>query len=728
MRKLRVMFYCTSEHEKTQAEKVAARLGESVEPVMAGVPFGPSAIAVAGRARRVEAPVVTWEWRLGLLVRRISHDLPLPLRVITALPFLLAIALLTIVRQVVLMRHPRAVLPSIAALGAFVLALDPLRKARARQMWQRSRFWTSKTGIRHSYRVFAWQLRQAFRRIRGHIPARRLLLALIAPWAGKGRARRFVRQTKRSIKLVGGLPSRLRGRRQHVWRHATRRRRVLAITASWGGRWRARRYIYTARRIVRLPRGVGLWASKVRGRRAQRALLRRRVVRRRVLALVAPWTGKWAARRYFRQFRHMNRLYRKHRPDWVTYFAHLKDTRALKAQFTALLEDESPDALVLFEDNIGGWTRIIAGAAADQRIAYFVLPLTIPNPKEPAAFYRGQPSHMISGTLARFIAARWPKWSYEHEGVAMLRLPAPEILSMHYLRLDTPQPWVLNTGSAEAICIESEAMLRHYRGLGFAEGQLVVTGSLVDDTLDAMHRDREARRQALLAEHGLDPARPLFLVGFPPDQYTSPDTSPFEFESFEQLIDAWGAALAPVLAQANVIIKPHPRLAAWRLRPLKAAGLTLSTAPTEELVPLADVYIASISATIRWALALGIPVVNYDCYRYRYGDFDAAAGLVTVEHLSDFQSAVAALARDPAHRAAMTARQAADAHNWGMIDGHFGDRLLHLLRARAHVRAESTPRALQNEGDALDDQDVLPLPPVSISAINSRIAEGQPRA
>ncbi|HEX2727126.1 MAG TPA: hypothetical protein VHN20_15005, partial [Beijerinckiaceae bacterium] len=612
MRKLRIMFYCTSEHEKAQAEKVSARLGDSVAPIMAGVPFGPSAIAVAARGPRL-APTATdtWEWRLGVHIRRISRGLPLPVRIVAALPFLLAVVMVSFAQQVLRRRPAGAMASRIASLMAFVLELDPAGRARARQIWRRCRFLTSRAALRHSARVLAWRLRVAFARVRACIPAQRLLLGAIAPWVGKGRARRFVQRAKRRVRRMRRLPPYLSKPRRG--RRIMARRWVLAAATPWAGQWPARRYVHAARRVVRFPREARRWASNLSARPTRR----RRPVRRRVLALIVPWTGKWAARHYVRQVRDMNKLYRRHRPDWMTYFAQLREKWALKAQFTALLTEEQPDALVIFEDNVGGWTRIIAGAAADRRIAYFVLPLTIPNPKEPAAFYRNQPSHIISGALARFVAARWPQWTYEYDGVAMLRLPAPEILSMHSLRLDPPQPWVLNTGSAEVICIESEAMLRHYRALGFAEGQLAVTGSLVDDTLHAVRRTRPARREALLAPYGLDPGRPLFVVGFPPDQFTSPDTSPFEFKSFDTLVQAWGEALAPALAHANVIVKPHPRLATWRLASLKAAGLVVTSAPTEELVPLADVYIASISATIRWALGLGIPVVNYDCYRYR---------------------------------------------------------------------------------------------------------------
>ena len=59
---------------------------------------------------------------------------------------------------------------------------------------------------------------------------------------------------------------------------------------------------------------------------------------------------------------------------------------------------------------------------------------------------------------------------------------------------------------------------------------------------------------------------------------------------------------------------------------------------TAELVPLCDVFVASISSTIRWAIACGKPVVNYDVYRYRYTDFIGVEGVLTCEEQDEFVS------------------------------------------------------------------------------------------
>ena len=75
-----------------------------------------------------------------------------------------------------------------------------------------------------------------------------------------------------------------------------------------------------------------------------------------------------------------------------------------------------------------------------------------------------------------------------------------------------------------------------------------------------------------------------------------------------------------------MLIRPHPRASPDLLRVFETPNIKISIEPMASLIPLCDLYVASISATIRWAISSGIPVLNYDTYRLRYTDFDAAPG------------------------------------------------------------------------------------------------------
>jgi hypothetical protein len=353
-----------------------------------------------------------------------------------------------------------------------------------------------------------------------------------------------------------------------------------------------------------------------------------------------------------------------------------------------IVKKSAADVIVLFEDNIGNFTRFIGAAAARMNVPYVVLPTTIPNPREAAGFFRSSKAHAASGWPARLVARRWPQWVYDFDGHRMLRLPAADIIAMRALGVDNAKPWVLNSGQASAVCAESTANRQIYERLGVEARQIATIGNLADDVLFDASRDREKRRAALAAELGLDPDRTLLAVAFPPDQFGAPSTQGFEYGSFAELVDGWLRALAPLARRVNVVLRAHPRLDPAKLEPFEAAGCHIFRGATEELVALADVFAASISATIRWALALGIPVVNYDCYRYRYHDYRSAKGMTLVEDQRAFACALRELSLDPAARRQPRDEASADSINWGCVDGQFTTRFLALLRRLSRAPVE----------------------------------------
>jgi hypothetical protein len=102
------------------------------------------------------------------------------------------------------------------------------------------------------------------------------------------------------------------------------------------------------------------------------------------------------------------------------------------------------------------------------------------------------------------------------------------------------------------------------------------------------------------------------------------------------LLQAWMESFKALGERANVLIRPHPRILLERFAVFEDSCIKLTWQPTAELIPLCDLYVASISATIRWAVACGIPTVNYDTFRYRYADYDSAAGVIGVERWTNF--------------------------------------------------------------------------------------------
>ncbi len=343
---------------------------------------------------------------------------------------------------------------------------------------------------------------------------------------------------------------------------------------------------------------------------------------------------------------------------------------------TGLIQAARPQVIVMMEDNAEGLTGIMTFAARKAGIPFVVLPDYIPNPVEPATYYRDSKAHYVRTLLDWMVATAYPKWTYVHNSRIMLRLPAPTILAYHLLRCDPPAPWILNSGYARAIALDSPAMLNHYCNLGFRPSKLRVIGTAQDDRLYARFAKRSEFRESLMSELGWKSGRPIVLCAFPPDQYTDADTSAFEYKSYSDLTDAWFDMLAETSRRANVIVRPHPRTAPGVLEQLCPPSVRVIRTPTEDLIPLCDIYVACVSTTIRWALGLGLPVINYDCYRYNYGDFSGAKGILECTDKVTFGTMLQEVVADSSN---LAARAKSDRQAWGRVDGNYGRRLRRLL-------------------------------------------------
>jgi len=361
-------------------------------------------------------------------------------------------------------------------------------------------------------------------------------------------------------------------------------------------------------------------------------------------------------------------------PRLAIYMPHYRAQRELAAR---ILDVVMPDLLILPEDNVEYTTGLLVREARERSIPSAIVPYTIVNAEEIAEAYWHNPTYCVSGWRDRLVRLLFPKWFHRHRGRDLMRLPVDNIIALELSGLAPPLPWIVNSGFADAIAVEGPFMRDYYIAAGLPPEKLVVTGALYDDVLhEHLLRGRE-RAAELRASLGLQAEGPVLLCALPPDQYPSGRPGA-EFANYEKMLRAW----ADVLREAKeyqVLIRLHPRTSKQDVGFLeKEFGLRVVEQDTATLIPLCDVYVASVSATIRLAVAAGKPVLNYDCYRFRYSDFRCVPGVVTVEDVKSFRTKIELLA-DPEERRRLAETQRQFAARANIIDGHAGERMLNLF-------------------------------------------------
>jgi hypothetical protein len=343
-----------------------------------------------------------------------------------------------------------------------------------------------------------------------------------------------------------------------------------------------------------------------------------------------------------------------------------------------VLQSVSPSILVMAEDNVSFTTGVLVKVGHELGIPSVIVPYTLASIKEFVEGFRDVPSHSTSNPLNRWVARKYPHWCYEEGGHRFLRLPGHQVLLQEYYQIAPANPWIPNDGHWDAFAVESPRMMERYRDeFRLPSEKLVLTGALTDDALYHTKQNAVALRETLYRELGMPFHLPLVLLALPPDQFSAGRPN-LEFPCYDRLVDFLGESMR-TLPECNAIVSLHPRTDDKVKRRLEALGIKVGRRDTVELVPLCDVYVASVSATIRWAIVCGIPVVNYDVYHYGYDDYDAAKGVLTVNTAADYLHTLGRLVSDGHYRGQIRALQAAVAASWGTTDGKAGQRMVALL-------------------------------------------------
>lgn len=367
--------------------------------------------------------------------------------------------------------------------------------------------------------------------------------------------------------------------------------------------------------------------------------------------------------------------------QWLdeSLFAGLADQKHFLVEFERLLELEQPALVVLPEENLFYFHHLVVHAAQARGIPCLIVPFTIVNSLEWAEAFVGVEQYDASNGWNKTVAEAFPRWALTHRGKRLI-LPPGFVVACEYLDEVPDQPWVINSGTADAIAAESQFMAAYYARAGIRASKIRITGTLADDNLFEMLRQRGVARSALGERIQRRIQGKLVLIGLPPDQFGAGVRAGCEFQRYLDLIQFMVSEAAQCAgANDTIIINLHPRVRFEDVAHLETLGATIVREPIEDLVPLADLYIAVVSATIRLAVSCGIPVVNYDAYQYNYDDYKLLPAVLELRKKSEYRETLIRLFTDARYFAAVQSEQHQAVQQHGCLDGKSGLRILALI-------------------------------------------------
>lgn len=361
-------------------------------------------------------------------------------------------------------------------------------------------------------------------------------------------------------------------------------------------------------------------------------------------------------------------------PVSLALFKNMHRLIRAKHFFHDLLTVYKPEIVFLSQEDIHYLSPIIALEARSLGIGSLVIPFAIDNPEGAAEEFSKKPKYLVRSLLARLVACCYPAWVMDYKGIKVFNVPPMTVVALELLRLSPIAPWSNACSFSYAVLVEGDALRSKNP---HARSKSRVIGSLIMDSMHEIKSNAVKLKAELLLEVGFDPERPFLLCAPPPNQFNT-DRSGLEFGTYKEVIQFCLASLNNSGWQVIVNLHPRSETADIGMYVHEYTNIKVSTSPIWRMIALCDIYLSFTSATIRWAIACGTPVINYDVYRYHFDDYRSAAGVVHVDSKQHFVDCVNRTAMDGAYLEELTAQQVLCAPEWGCLDGRSHERLLSL--------------------------------------------------
>jgi len=354
----------------------------------------------------------------------------------------------------------------------------------------------------------------------------------------------------------------------------------------------------------------------------------------------------------------------------MVYFTHF-------VLFKKILKKHQIQLIILPEDIVGYISPLLIKAGHQYQIPSMVLPYTIANQREAFQSLKNSPTFGMDFVANRIISFIFKSWVMKEAHQKVLRLPAAHVLSHVLMRTSPPDPWMMNSGYANIIAVENERMRAYYHASGIPASKMKVTGACYDDQLSYYLLDKENQRRQLYAELNIESDKPCLLIGGFPNQLIGYPPG-FDFENIAEAVDFIMESLKPLRSKYEIIFRAHPNYQA--LGDLFAKkNCTVTLIDTARIIPLSDIYIAFASATIRWAIACGIPTINYDIFHYEFADYKEVQGVLNVVHQRDLKEAVQMMMHDEKFQQ-LKGHLENERSKWGLLDGQSTLRIHQLIQ------------------------------------------------
>jgi len=298
-------------------------------------------------------------------------------------------------------------------------------------------------------------------------------------------------------------------------------------------------------------------------------------------------------------------------------------------------------------------------------------------------------SSLFTVILNRLVQRWLPFQVYNSPWGKMLFYSSPQALLLKTMGMLPRNPWAQGTTFADHIMISGPDEESIYTEAGMSSDRLLFYGSHELDVLYEHWRNRAAIRDDLMDAYRLENHKKILILSLPRLWEQGLASEEVHWQAINEILNVSSHQ------DCNVVVSLHPNSNLshydWieEKYPVKICRESLT-----DILVAADIFVASYSSTIRWAIGLGIPVINLDFWSLDWNMYVGLTGFQTANTASELENMLQVLAATENIDHLDRGPSVAGDTNTVLVDGRAKDRLLSFIHSLNGTTA-STPAAAQ---------------------------------
>lgn len=363
-------------------------------------------------------------------------------------------------------------------------------------------------------------------------------------------------------------------------------------------------------------------------------------------------------------------------------FAEILQSNWIIKQFRKLLKESAITSVILSESTPDYLAPELNKASRGIATVYSH-PYERMEPDDYALIYKG--SYLqITDPLGRFMAKYFPKWKYHFQSADILRASPEKILAQELLNMSSEKPWE-TFGYLEDYILSSNTLIKNHLidVCQVPEEKIVLTGSAQLDILHQIMSSHGKKQEMIGRLRSLFGNEKPFILSSLPQTHWVTGRDQAEFDNHKDMLEAW---ISPLTQQKryNVLLSLHPSMERDDFAHLEQDNARIIDENIIDLMPLCELFVNNLSTVMQFAAACGIPVINYDVYRYsedlekyKYNEF---GGILTVTSKEEYQKMINEICTDNTFLFEMRKEQERVAGHWGPTDGKSAERIVSAIK------------------------------------------------